>query len=58
MKKQNFTSFAELASSLHAGAAAGMVTSISLQPEAAVALAEILDTYEQTLLAMIEKEKE
>lgn len=45
MSYSNFKSFSNMAVSLRVGAASGMDTAIKLEPESAIALAEILEMY-------------
>lgn len=49
----DFREFSEMPRSLRAGAAAGMDVRIHLEPESAIALAEILEAYDLMLKADI-----
>jgi len=50
----NFKTFDGMASTLRAGAAAGMRSQITLEPDSAIVLAEILETYGKALELEIE----
>lgn len=51
-----FRHFSEMAQSLRAGAASGMDAQITLEPDSAISLAEILEAHEERLIADLHRE--
>ena len=57
-KKTNFKAFKDLRVSLRAGAASGMNTVITLEPESAIYLADILEVFDAMAKRHAEEKKQ